>query len=53
MHFGPLEGSMNGEDVMSKLHGPPSDTWWSEPDPLDPLSLTDKVGTILEGSGYK
>ena len=42
LHYGPLEGSKNGEEVLTYLHGLPDETW-REPSPDDPLSLVDQV----------
>ena len=43
LHYGPLEGSKDGEaEVFTYLHGLP-DLTWQEPDPEDPLSVVDKV----------
>ena len=42
LHWGPIEGSRNGEKVLSYLHGHP-DFYWQEPDEENPLSLVDQV----------
>jgi len=46
LHWGPLEGSKNGEPVISYRFGLPDETW-PEPNPDDPLSLIDKVELSL------
>ena len=53
LHYGPLEGSKNGEAVLNYRYGLPDETW-PEPNPDDPLSPIDKVEnemvTSLEAS---
>merc|ERR1712018_934751 len=42
LHYGPLMGSKNGEEVINYVHELPDETW-HEPSPTDPLSLIDQV----------
>ena len=42
LHYGPLEGSKNGKEVVTYLHILP-DEGWREPSPDDSLSLVAKV----------
>ena len=42
LHYGPLEGSRNEEEVFSYKHDD-TDYSWPEPGPDDPLSLIDQV----------
>ena len=42
LHYGPLEGSKNREEVFSYMHDD-TDYTWPEPGPDDPLSLIDQV----------
>ena len=46
LHWGPFEGSRNGEEVLSYQHGHPADIW-QEPDEENPLSLVDQVCIFL------
>jgi len=46
LHYGPLEGSKNGEAVLNYRYGLPDETW-PEPNPDDPLSPIDKVELSL------
>ena len=42
LHYGPTDGSRNGEKVLTYRDGLPGDTW-KEPDPSDPMSVIDQV----------
>ena len=42
LHYGPLDGSKNGEKTFTFRHGLPDETW-QEPSNTDPLSLIDQV----------
>ena len=51
LHYGPLEGSKNGEEVLSFRHGLPDFTW-PESDEDEPLSLVDQVYDIQRAYEY-
>ena len=45
LHYGPMEGSNNGEPVITFKNALPNpDEAWHDPQPHDPLSLVDQVG---------
>ena len=49
LHYGPLDGSKNKEEVFTYRHSLP-DASWHEPSPTDPLSLIDQVKSSLKSS---
>ena len=46
LHYGPMDASKNGEPVFKFRYGLPGEDW-REPEPNDPLSVVDQVGTKL------
>ena len=44
LHYGPMDASKNGEPVFKFRGGLPGHEW-REPQPNDPLSVVDQVGT--------
>ena len=52
LHYGPTDGSKNGEEVLRFQHGLPGETW-KEPDPSDPMSVIDQVCLMIKLSNGK
>ena len=44
LHYDPMDASKNGEPVFNYRYGLPGQDW-REPEPNDPLSIVDQVGT--------
>ena len=44
LHYDPMDASKNGEPVFKFRYGLPGQDW-REPEPSDPLSVVDQVGT--------